>query len=67
MQKHEDIEHQDDQMHTTNQFPLFSFCGSHNKPHGAHGLGKHYHISFDPKLGHGTYAIRHNMRGYRRV
>ena len=25
----------------TNQFPELSFCGSHPKPHGARGLGKH--------------------------
>ena len=42
---------------TTNQFRELAFCGPHNKPHVARGSGKHYHIRFDPKLGHGTYAI----------
>ena len=27
----------------TNQFPTLHFCGPHSKPHGARGLGKHYH------------------------
>ena len=43
----------------TNQFPELSFCGSHPKPHGSRGLGKNYHIRFDPSLGHGICAIRH--------
>ena len=34
----------------TNQFPALPFCGPHYKPHGARGLGKHYHLRFDPKL-----------------
>ena len=42
----------------TNQFPIFPFYGSHPKPHGARGLGKHYNIRFDPNLGHGICAIR---------
>ena len=32
------------------------FC-PHPKPHGARGLSKHYHLRFDPKLGHGICAI----------
>ena len=41
----------------TNKFPTLSFCGPHKKPCGARGLGKHYHLRFDPKLGHGICAI----------
>ena len=41
----------------TNQFPSFPFCGSHTKPHGVRGLRKHYHMRFDPKIGHGICAI----------
>ena len=41
----------------TNQFPELSFYGPHYKPHGARGLNKHYHLSFDPKLGMGICAI----------
>ena len=33
------------------------FC-PHPKPHGARGLSKHYHLRFDPKLGHGICEIR---------
>ena len=41
----------------TNQFPALSCCGPHPKSHGARGLSKHYHLRFDPKLGHGICAI----------
>ena len=41
----------------TNQFPELPFCGSHPKPHGERGSSKHYHLFFDPKLGHGICAI----------
>ena len=41
----------------TNQLPELPFCGSHPKPHGARGLSKHYHISFDPNLGHSICEI----------
>ena len=41
----------------TNQFPTFSFGGSHPKPHGARGFGKNYHLRFDPNIGHGICAI----------
>ena len=37
----------------TNQLPTLPFCGPHSKPRGARGLGKHYHLRFDPKLGMG--------------
>ena len=42
----------------TNQFPELTFCGPHSKPHGKRGLGKYYHLSFDPKVGMGVCAIR---------
>ena len=42
----------------TNQFPELPLCGSHPNPHGARGLGKHYHIHFDPNIGHDICAIR---------
>ena len=42
----------------TNQFPELSFSGPHSKPHGSRGLGKHYHLSFDPKLVMGVCEIR---------
>ena len=41
----------------TNQFPELPFCGPHPKPHGARGLGKHYHLRFDPKLSMGVCSI----------
>ena len=48
MKKNEDVDHQYGKMYcTTNQFPLLSFCGPNNKPHGAHRLGKYYHMRFD--------------------
>ena len=43
----------------TNQLPALSFCGPHSKRHGARGLGKHYHLHFDPKLGMGACTICH--------
>ena len=42
----------------TNQFPTLPFCGPHSKSHGVRGIGKHYHLRFDPKLGMGKCAIR---------
>ena len=42
----------------TNQFPALPFCGPHYKPHGARGVGKHYHLSFYPKLGMVECSIR---------
>ena len=41
----------------TNQFPELPFCGPHSKPHGARGVGKHYHLRFDPKLGMGVCQL----------
>ena len=41
----------------TNQYPALPFCGPHSKPHGTRELSKHYHLSFDQKLGNGVYAI----------
>ena len=42
----------------TNQFLSLPFCGPHSKPHGARGLSKHYHLSFDTELGIGFCEIR---------
>ena len=42
----------------TNQFPALSFCGPHYKPHVTRGLSKHYHVTFDQKLGNRVCAIR---------
>ena len=42
----------------TNQFPTLPFFGSYPKPHGERGLRKHYHLRFNPKLGHGICTIR---------
>ena len=54
VQDNVDVEHKYLKMYwDTNQFPTLKFCGSHPKPHGARGLSKHYHLRFDPKLGHG--------------
>ena len=40
-----------------NQFPSFPFCSPHPNPCGARGVSNHYHLRFDPKLGHGICAI----------
>ena len=53
-----DVVHKDVKMYcNTNKLPALSFCGSHPKPHGAKGLSNHYHLRFDPNLGHGICAI----------
>ena len=41
------------------QFPSLKFCGPHTKPHILWGLSRHDHMRSDPKLLHGTRAIRH--------
>ena len=59
IQDNADVELKDVKMCcNTNQFPTLPFCGPHSKPHGARGLGKHYHLRFDPKLGMGKCEIR---------
>ena len=59
VQDNASVELKDVKMHcNTNKFPALPFCGPHSKPHGARGLGKHYHLHFDPKLGMGVCAIR---------
>ena len=40
------------------QFPEFSFCGPHTKPHGVRLLSKHYRLQLYPKFGHGKCATR---------
>ena len=60
MQHNKDVENQGVKMYFfTNQYPELQFLGPHNKPHDVCGLGKHNHMRFDPKIGHGTCAIRH--------
>ena len=59
VQDNADVELNDVKMYcNTTQFPTLPFCGPHSKPHGARGLGKHYHLRFDPKLGMDKCAIR---------
>ena len=59
VQDNTDVAHKDVEIYCdTNQFPALSFCGPHPKLCGARGLSKHYHLRFDPKLGHGICAIR---------
>ena len=58
VQDNADVAQQEVRMYyNKNQFPGFSFCGPHSKPHGARGLSKHYHLRFDTKLGSGIFAI----------
>ena len=52
------VDHQDVKVYcATNQFPEMQFLGTRNKPHGVCRLGKHYHMRFDPKLGHVRCSI----------
>ena len=61
MHYNKDVENQDMKLYcATNQFPELKFLGPHNKPHDVHGLVKHHHTFFDPKIGHGTDPI-HRM------
>ena len=58
VQDNDDVSHKDVKMYCdTNQLPQLPFCGPHKKPHGARELSKHYHLRFDPKLGHGVCPI----------
>ena len=58
VQDNSDVAHKDVKIYCdTNQFPVLPFCGPHTKTHGARGLCKHYHLRFDPILGHGICAI----------
>ena len=46
------VEHQYVKMYCNrSKFPALPFCDPYSKPHGARGLSKHYHFSFDTKLG----------------
>ena len=59
VQDNADVAHKDVKMYCdTNQLPTLPFCGSHPKPHGSRGMGKKYHLRFDPNLGHGICEIR---------
>ena len=52
------VEHQDVKIHcNTSQFPVLSFCGPYSKPHGTKGFIKHYHLSYDTKIGMGRCEI----------
>ena len=58
VQDNTNVAHKDVKIYCdTNQLPELPFCGPHPKPHGARGLGKHYHLRFDTKLGCGVCAI----------
>ena len=60
VQDNSDVAHNDVEMYCdTNQFPELPFCGLHPKPHVARGLGKNYHLRFDPKLCHDICEIHH--------
>ena len=64
MQNNKDVEHQEVKMYcVTNKIPEFQFLGPHKKPHVVRGLGKHYHVRFDPKIGHGACAMHHTPCG----
>ena len=39
-------------------FPKLYHAGPHKAPHGARGIGAHYHLRMDPILGEGKVAIR---------
>ena len=55
----EDIVHKDVEIFCNiNTFPALENSGPHRKPHVVRGLGKHYHMRFDPKLVHSTCALR---------
>ena len=54
-----DVAHKDVKNYCdTKQFPPLPFCVSHPNLHGSRGLSKHYHLRFNPKLGHSICAIR---------
>ena len=58
VQDNSDVAHKDVKIYCdTNQFPALPFCGPHPKPHGERGQRKHFHLRFDPKLGHGICVI----------
>ena len=59
VQDNSDVSHKYVKMYCdTHQFPALPFCGPCPKPQGERRLSKHYHLRFDPKLGHGICAIR---------
>ena len=58
VQDNSDVAHKEVKMYCdTNQFPTLTFCVPYQKPHSSMGLSKHYHLRFDPKLGHGICVI----------
>ena len=59
VQDNADVAHKDMKLYcNTNQFPELPYFNPHSKPHDARGLSKHYHLSFDPKIGMGICVIR---------
>ena len=58
VQDNSDVAHKYVKMYfETNQFPALPFYGPQKKPRGSRGLGKNYHLPFEPKLGRGICAI----------
>ena len=58
VQDNYDVSHKDVKIYyNKNQFPALTFCGPHSKPHGTRRPIKHYHFSFDPKIGYGVCTI----------
>ena len=58
VQDNADVAHKYMKMYcNSNQFPKLPFFGSHPKPHVPRGLSKHYHLRFNPELGHGIFSI----------
>ena len=59
VQKKEEVNYFDIKMGcSSDMFPALQFADESKKPHGARGLGKHYHFCMDPMLGQGKCAIR---------
>ena len=59
VQDNDDVAHTYVKMYCdTNQFPELTYCGPYPKPHVSRGFSKHYHLRFDPKLGHVICEIR---------
>ena len=58
VQNNADVAHKDVRIYCdTNQFPTLPFSCSYPKPYGERGLGKNYHLRFDPNLRNVICAI----------
>ena len=54
------VDHQDVNIYYAKKhYPELKFLGPHKKSHVLRGLGKHYHMCFDPNICHRTCAICH--------